>query len=168
MKAQVWHVVNKADWGKGPWQVEPDKAQWQDADTGFPCLIVRNGMGGLCGYVGVTKAHPLYGLTFCDDRVGDALSVHGGVTFTDRCQPHDAGEDARAICHAVEAGEDDDVWWVGFDCSHSFDYSPRLEATHRQVGSSRRFAREVYRDWAYVLSECAALAAQLKAMEEQS
>ena len=57
-------VVDKSQWGDGPWQSEPDKIQWQDAATGLPCLIVRGPVGALCGYVGVPKTHPAYGLHY--------------------------------------------------------------------------------------------------------
>jgi hypothetical protein len=53
--------VNKEDFPAGPWMGEPDKKQWPDPATKLPCLIVRNAMGALCGYVGVTEGHPLYG-----------------------------------------------------------------------------------------------------------
>lgn len=59
------HTYDKAGWGEGPWQSEPDKRQWQDEATGLPCLIVRGPVGALCGYVGVPLEHPAYGLS-CD------------------------------------------------------------------------------------------------------
>jgi hypothetical protein len=37
-----WTTIDKSSWGNGPWQTEPDKAQWQDEETGLPCLAVRN------------------------------------------------------------------------------------------------------------------------------
>jgi hypothetical protein len=61
-----YRTIDKSGWGEGPWQSEPDKIQWQDPDTGYPCLIVRNGMsmGFLCGYVGVPANHPAHGLSY--------------------------------------------------------------------------------------------------------
>lgn len=58
------NVIDKSQWGDGPWQSEPDKIQWQDEATGLPCLIVRGPVGALCGYVGVPKTHPAYGLHY--------------------------------------------------------------------------------------------------------
>lgn len=49
---------------EGPWTDEPDKAQWIDEATGLDCLIVRNGMGTLCGYVGVDEDHPFFGVGY--------------------------------------------------------------------------------------------------------
>jgi hypothetical protein len=73
---------DKSTWGDGPWQNEPDKVQYPDPHTGLPCLIVRNPMGALCGYVGVPKDHPAYGRHY--DQV-DA-DVHGGLTFSGHCR----------------------------------------------------------------------------------
>ena len=57
METIEYRTMDKSVWGPGPWQNEPDKRQWQDEATGLPCLIVRNSMGALCGYVGVSEGH---------------------------------------------------------------------------------------------------------------
>ncbi|HEX7788423.1 MAG TPA: hypothetical protein VF653_19540 [Methylomirabilota bacterium] len=150
MKTIEYRSADKQEWGPGPWQDEPDKKQWADETTGLPCLIVRNTAvtGALCGYVGVARGHPAYEKA-CDDV---PVAVHGGLTYSDRCTPE--ADPSRHICHVVEPGEDDDVWWLGFDCAHAFDISPKM----------RRHAGEVYRDWAYVEREVLSLAEQLAAM----
>ena len=61
---EYFNVVDKADWGDGPWQGEPDKRQWQDKETGLPCLMVRGPSGSWCGYVGVGTTHPAHGLHY--------------------------------------------------------------------------------------------------------
>jgi hypothetical protein len=66
MKTEEWRTVDKSTWGEGEWQREPDKKQWQDAETGLPCLIVRNNGGALCGYVGVPPGHPWHGKDYSD------------------------------------------------------------------------------------------------------
>jgi hypothetical protein len=43
--------------------------------------MVRNRVGGLCGYVGVPGGHPFHGKGYDDLPV----VVHGGLTFADRC-----------------------------------------------------------------------------------
>lgn len=73
-------------WPSGPWDDEPDKVEYVDEATGLPALIVRNGVGALCGYVGVPPGHPAHGQHY--DRV-DA-NVHGGLTFAGGC--HQATE----------------------------------------------------------------------------
>ena len=81
-----WHLraSEKAEWPHGPWTDEPDKVQWIDEATGLDCLIVRNGSGALCGYVGVAPEHPLHGVDYDDDAC-PRFDVHGGLTFADSC-----------------------------------------------------------------------------------
>lgn len=64
----------------GPWKDEPDRVEWRC--LGFPCLIVRNNSGALCGYVGVPPAHPWHGKKY--DEVG--AEVHGGLTYSRPCE----------------------------------------------------------------------------------
>ena len=47
-----------------------------------------------------------------------ALDVHGGVTYADKCGGH--------ICHVTEPGDEENIWWFGFDCGHCDDLSPRV------------------------------------------
>lgn len=193
MRTIEYKYVDKSKWPQGEWNDEPDKIQFEDPKTGMPCLIVRNGAGALCGYVGVSKGHPLFGIDYSscslkeakpqgktegDDRYGEwmterlrkrlicneggycshspesILDVHGGITFTDFC--HESPEN-HGICHIPESGEPDKVWWFGFDCSHSGDFSPAYQ--HLSV-----FDRgyESYKNITYVKREIARLADQLK------
>lgn len=169
MKTKHYTFIDKSAWGAGPWVKEPDKIQWQDKATGLPCLIVRNtfGSGALCGYVGVGASHPLHGKGYNDAQ---DINVHGG-TFADRCHPlaNDAG-----ICHSVEPGEDDNVWWFGFDCSHAGDLNPKIEATLRDIRKEKPLLlpqsaiphrwRDIYRDVRYVRKQVRGLAHQLQAL----
>lgn len=155
MQTIEYRTMDKSSWGAGPWQDEPDKKQWQDAATGLPCLIVRNRGGALCGYVGVAFGHPWHGKEYDTPDV----EVHGGLTFADRCAK--GADEAEHICHKPDAGEPADVWWFGFDCAHAWDQSPGYDAlspTHL------RDSHDVYRDVAYVESECASLAKQIAAV----
>lgn len=164
--------VDKTEWGEGPWVDEQDKVQWLDEETSLPCIIKRNGSGAWCGYVGVSKDHPAY----LKDYNEVDVEVHGGLTFADRCQPHDEGEqgEAHAICHVVEDGEDDAVWWLGFDCAHGgMDYVPRMVADTKRFGFGGDkdladvldiFSEGTYRDQAYVTAETLNLAKQLAAI----
>lgn len=117
------NLVDKSKWpSRGPWDSEPDKVQWRDEATGLPCLIVRGPHGGLCGYVGVSRSHPGFGQDSSHESVYN-VDVHGGLTFADKCSG-----DHHGICHTVECGEDDNVWWFGFDCAHLGDLTPAWDS----------------------------------------
>ncbi|MDG3006418.1 hypothetical protein [Paludisphaera mucosa] len=157
METIEYRTLDKSQWGNGEWQDEPDKKQWQDTSTGYPCLIVRNRLGALCGYVGVPKEHPHFGKDY--DR--PHVEVHGGLTFADTCQPSD--DESHGICHKTEG--DDHVWWFGFDCAHGWDYVPGMAVYRGETGHSGFFSEhETYRNLAYVTREVESLARQLKAI----
>jgi hypothetical protein len=134
MKTIEYRNVDKSLWHRGQWDSEPDKKQWLDEATGLPCLIVRQSSSGhLCGYVGVPFGHLLW-----------------------KVDENEAGNDD--ICHIVEPGEPDNVWWFGFDCAHSGDLT---HFTDGERDLSQWTRHDSYRDWAYVESECRSLAKQL-------
>jgi hypothetical protein len=164
---QTWTTIDKTDWPvRGPWDSEPDKAQWIDEATGLDCLIVRQGNSGhLCGYVGLPPEHPWHGIDYdgctktppceeswCNHGPDARVEVHGGLTFAARCQEH--AEPGTGICHIPEPGRPADVWWLGFDCAHAWDMSP---------GRGYDFGeeRENYKTFGYVQDEVTRLAAQL-------
>jgi len=151
MENLEYTYVDKSKWKVGEWNDEPDKMQFADKATGLPCLIVRQpSIGHLCGYVGVTKDHPFFGLGFDDDKV--KIDVHGGLTFSNSCQDRN---DNQGVCHIVQEGEDDDVWWFGFDCGHAWDLAPKDPYPGIDPHA-------VYRNIEYVKSEIKDLAKQLK------
>lgn len=153
MRTIEYTTIDKSQWRRGPWDNEVDKKQWLDAASGLPCMIRRAGsMGHWCGYVGVPRNHPLYRRDYNDIDV----DVHGGLTFADACRD---GPDHSAICHKVEPGEDDDVWWLGFDCGHDGDISPGMQWV-RPDG--------FYRDQAYVEDEVVRLAKQLHQLANET
>lgn len=144
-------------WGDGEWKNEPDKIQWVDEATGLDCLIHRhNRSGHLCGYVGVPEGHP----AFEKDYETPDVDVHGGLTYADFCQ--DTACEDKGICHVPYEGRPHRVWWLGFDCAHSGDYSPISHRFENESWYSR--SHETYRNVEYVKAECAKLAAQLAAM----
>lgn len=152
----------RAQWPAGEWDKEPDLVEWRDEATGYPCLVVRGPMGALCGYVGVPAGHPAHGKDY--DSV--EVSAHGGLTYGASC--------AGNICHVPQPGEEDHVWWLGFDCAHAFDVAPRLLEIHTRLEAKLRkeqpqlfegyVRRDTYKPLAYVQNECTELAAQLKEM----
>lgn len=162
--------IDKSEWGDGPWQNEPDKIQWTDEATGYPCLIVRQQyFGHLCGYVGVPEGHPYFKKPFHDVHLD---SGHGSVNFSESC---DEKNPEQHVCHVPAPGEPDLVWWFGFDCGHFQDASPAKSAREREMGIFHLlhsddlpdYMRERYRDVPYVSACCAELAAELKHHEHQ-
>lgn len=95
-------LVSRSGWLEGPWDEEPDFVGWYYKR--FPCLAIRNGIGTLCGYVGVDKRHPYYCVDFVDDELHQ-FSVHGGVTRVGFIGP---------------------IWCIGFDTVHAFDKAPKV------------------------------------------
>lgn len=156
-------TYDKAKWGIGPWQDEPDRVEFEHA--GLPCLIVRGPQGSFCGYVAVSEGHPYFEQSYDSADV----DVHGGLTYADHCHGH--------ICHVPKPGEPDNVWWLGFDCAHSGDYSPKYGGEYwgkgypwpdhkydhaaQLVAHETDWCAEVYRDEAYVRREVEKLAQQL-------
>lgn len=163
METKEWTTIDRAveKWPSGAWDGEPDKVQWPDAETGLPCIAVRNDHGGhWCGYVGVTEGHPSFQKNY-NDVEADA---HGGLTYSDFCEPL-GDEHGAGICHIPGPGEPDRVWWLGFDCAHSGDYGPRdaMYARDRTETCFQLYWRGTYKPLSYVKAECAKLAGQLKA-----
>jgi hypothetical protein len=172
MSEPIARIVDKSDWGDGPWQVEPDRVDW--VHEGLACLALRGPMGSWCGYVGVPRAHPLHGCHYAEDARVSALEVHGGITYSAECTDD--------ICHVPAPGMPDDVWWLGFDCGHAFDFSPGRAARERSLiepglldpdGQIAKLARlvteghyphEEYRELDYVRTEVNHLADQLAAV----
>lgn len=162
MQTLEYTTQDKSTWGEGEWTSEPDKRQWKDEETGYPCLIVRaESTGSLCGYIGISKGHPLFDKSYDDAEV----TVHGGLTFSDRCQP--SHDESRGICHIDPSN--DNVWWFGFDCAHFMDYNPAMEALLKTFADRPQrppcMPKDIYRNIAYVTSEVQSLAQQLKALE---
>ena len=143
-------------YGPGPWSNEFDKYQWLDEETQYPCLIVRNQLGALCGYVGVNKNNPLYKSKFIHTEKDDVY-IHGGITYTAHCEEN--GYIAESICHIPEPNDaDENLWWFGFDCAHGGDYAPKI---HKGLLGNL----SAYRTVTYVKSEIKLLATYLKKLE---
>jgi hypothetical protein len=146
-------ALNRDRWVPGEWQGEPDKVQWIDDATGLDCLIVRNRLGALCGYVGLPPGHPMYGQDYDNVRGadGDWPNVNGGLTFAGPCMESD--DPAQGVCHVPVEGRPDNVWWVGFDCAHAYDWVPGM--------GEHSFGDSTYKSLRWVESETRSLARQM-------
>ena len=106
--------------------------------AGLRCVVTFGDMGHRCGYVGVTKEHPLYGKDYSDYLDIKKSDVEGEVKgryFTILMAAWDEDERARLDfyfdCHGgltfADGGKGSiypvksDLWWFGFDCAHYGD-----------------------------------------------
>lgn len=152
------------------WMNEPDREEFEHA--GLRCLILRHDeMKHLCGYVGVPKNHPWYGIDYnqclrgCEGKPSfispsiinypctwesdhespeKLIDVHGGLTFSGM------GDGKQR-----PAG----YWWFGFDCAHAWDVVPNLKIPY--------LTEEAYRNFAYVRAEIKRLAEQLAKVKQR-
>lgn len=145
------HKVDRSGWGPGPWDGEPDRAEWRTT-AGLHAIAHRVDHGAWCGYVAVPPGHPMHGKSDGDSEVY-ALEVHGGITYGAACR--------TPICHVAPPGEPDDVWWLGFDCIHCDDFAPRLSPNRSAFLYSGEGAGGTYRTLEYVREQCESLARQL-------
>lgn len=137
------------------------------------CLMVRG--SHRCGYVGVPKGHPLYGVSygeptevlrpamqrtmegqigkrgivpvFCASGEDDDNRLRGDFVFDVHGSLTFSGKGEKGS-YPLSGDE----WWFGFDCAHADDqtaFSPDGELRSRE----------------YVESECESLARQLKEVE---
>jgi len=150
MSAAAPHTVNRSRWSRGPWDNEPDKAEWRTA-AGYHAIALRVHHGAWCGYVAVPPGHPCHGADYETETTSD-LEVHGGLTYASACHGN--------VCHVPAPGEPDNVWWIGFDTAHGGGLSPN-GAHNAYVGGL------VYRTLEYVKAECESLASQLAAKAVQ-
>jgi hypothetical protein len=86
-----------------------------------------------------------------------------------------ADREASSICHLAEPGEPE-VTWIGFDCAHAGDLSPKMEADMERIYAAKgetRFKpphsylpKDTYKTIEYVQGECRELAKQLKEIDD--
>jgi hypothetical protein len=141
-------VIDKSEWGDGPWQGEPDRVEWSHA--GLKCLLRRHQSSGhWCGYVAVEAEHPLHQVGYSQESPAlDALleqlkqrpmneieqtfaRMIGVLCGNISATPEMVLEAHGGITFAdVWEGEDPHLWWFGFDCAHAGDYTPRYGAKY--------------------------------------
>lgn len=120
--AEYHNLEDKTGWGNGPWQKEPDLLLWVDALSGLQCMIARSHGGHLCGYVAVPPGHPLHGNNTRDVD----LDAHGGINYSQGFAMSDFRVDPPLT-------DTTPFWWLGFDCGHSWDYSPAMAAHFKHL-----------------------------------
>ena len=162
--------IDKSLWGEGPWQHEPDRAEWEHA--GLPCLAIRHPHSGhWCGYAAVPPQHPYHGRG--QEEVD--VDVHGGLTYAKACHAD--------VCHVPKPGEPDNVWWFGFDCAHAGDLAcimlyqlkagtgypwPEKPYDHAVALAADDYRVDCYRTLDYVVVQTNYLAEQLREARQES
>lgn len=162
------NVSTGGPWPDGPWTSEPDQIQWRDDYTGLRCLMRRMPtQGHWCGYVGLPPQHRLHKKYYAPekgqrgsdgfymapaeyDSIIESIKVHGGITF--------CGSEID-IEENVSDQPGDYYWWVGFDCAHSFDFTPGMPMM--------AYKDAKYRDVNYVQEQVTSLAHQLYTIDQE-
>lgn len=150
------------------WEKEPNEIDFVDDKTGYACAMRRNGGGAWCGYIGLPESHPLHGKKYNDDVfVSDGLlereiDIDEIGVMNIFCAAGKSDDGGISLCLLIRChggltysgkawwDEESPLWWLGFDCSHSGDLSPKHEEFGRSLGG-------VYRNAGYV-RECIAKA----------
>lgn len=145
-------------WGEGEWIEEADEVRFEY--LGFKCRIHRNyayenekletmSGGNLCGYICIPKDNENYDKPYQTTNI----DVHGGLTYGNI--------------------EENDEYWIGFDCGHSNDITPSMEklyATNIDLIEIRKkyptlpfshMWEKTYKNIAYCIGECKSMAEQL-------
>lgn len=158
---------------------------------GLRCVVIMTPMGHRCGYVGLPKGHPLYGVDYNTKTkalsaksmpdvptkkigVGQMLKAMLGEYNEESISPEmffsvhggitysGGGEQSK---YPVES----DLWWFGFDCAH-FGDGKDLSV----VSESMRAIKTMYpthgvlRTTEYCVKECESLAEQLAIFRKEN
>ncbi|MEQ5789269.1 hypothetical protein J3454_15365 [Erythrobacter sp. NFXS35] len=174
---EILRIPERRPYGEGPWEREPDRVAWIDAQTSYPCLILRQPDGTLAGFVAVKPDHPLWRFERDAIPTSVVIKVHRGIDYAAICREDDPP--SVRICHpgdnavrgrviATPGIADIDVdgghaaWWFGFNCNKASDFLPEGYALNDE---DREDGPREYRDIAYVADQTVSLARQLKALQ---
>lgn len=160
-------IIDKSEWGEGPWQHEPDYKEFMY--KGFYCLLRRHHRyGNWTGYVAID---PQSKLAKEDCRSMD-LDVHGGITY----------EAFRNPLLSINIPEDDSLFWIGFDChsgrfkpdkkgnsveDYEDDYAPGEQVIFKKAGYSDDGKKEFYRTIEFAINELESLIDQIINLDKE-
>ena len=105
--------MKNSEWGEGEWLNEPDMFAIVDfKHKNYNCILTRNITGSWCGYVEI-PIDSKYATKIEQDK----LNIHGGLTWSSKRLPL-----------TIQLSSDhSNSYWLGFDCSHFCDHSPRRD-----------------------------------------
>jgi hypothetical protein len=146
---------NRADWGPGPWDSEPDHEEWVTA-AGYRGYLKRNHIGSWCGYVILSPGHPFHAIGYNEavakfeealkwrlqrpvgklNPMAAVLAAINGPAPTPEIVLEVHGgitftDWASVLSRPPSCAGDWDPdydWVIGFDASHAGDLSPGLAA----------------------------------------
>lgn len=133
--------MDKAAWGPGEWQDEPDRMQWIDPVTLLPCLMWRHpSLGSWCAYVGLPSGQRARSLVFeSTHRLDKWANTDSPLLRWKRERPHGPGYDrVNVYCHGGltysglmdwQGPEFTKLRCVGMDFAHYMDFVPGLCAS---------------------------------------
>ncbi len=149
--------LDKSGWPDGPWKLEPDKMLWKDEKTGYLCLMRRVAeLTHHCGYVGVTKDHPLWRTQLLQFRRDKVLldyfqSVHGFITMAypgKRFESEPGPHNKIGIAPVEGLPNPEDIWWIGIDMVQNEDVVPIIADDPADNNPDR-----TYRDLGFLVHE---------------
>jgi hypothetical protein len=112
------------------WEKEPDRKNFEY--RGYSCIIKRNPLFFLCGYVAIPDFNENE-----DEYLLENVFPHGGITFSE----YPCGN-YLPLYNSI--GQK--LYWVGFDCAHASDMVPGWMGI-------QNMDRMIYRNMAYVEKE---------------
>lgn len=109
--------------------------------NGYRCVVIMTRGGHRCGYVGISKTHPLHGVDYSssseilktDDMSNISIDAAGlGQMLNALIGKYDEESITPEMYFSVHGGitysggqnypvESDGLWWFGYDCAHSGD-----------------------------------------------
>jgi hypothetical protein len=153
--------------------------QWEyqkkDGST-YLLRMARNDFGCWCGYVGLPKGHPCFGMWYDDihEKYPD-LQVHGGLTYSEGlfswALVEKKGEERRQELDRMikERGNQTDYWEFGFDCNHFNDIAPLMPSLYPPEYSPEydlgKYSYITYKTKMWVINETESLARQFEEIE---
>lgn len=175
---------DKAEWGPGEWQDEPDYIEWIDPATRLPCIMRRNlSMGHWLGYVCLPHGHRARHLAFNSTHELDKWASEGDMFARLRRRSGRAAYDnfPDLQCHGglTYAGS---IEWrgpefrglraAGMDFAHLDDLVPGMRAIDLKIAGLKELldlgrCADTYRNAAYVRAEVEALAVQINAIGDK-
>lgn len=155
---------------------------------GLKCVVIMHELGHRCGYVGIPKEHPLYGIRYDEkckylpmaDLKNEPVGKRGifsilsmALSDEDKYVTPEFYFDVHGSI-TYSGGDPNypiksDLWWFGFDCAHCDD-APDLEAAREYglmddktyaVYLRNRLPNGTVRTLDYCIEECKRLAEQL-------